>query len=449
MRQFLSGAIVLLAAIAFMAPKANATNGHQLMGVGAYANAMGGAVTAAPYDTTTAVSNPAGMVLIDKKADFNFEGFMPTRTADFKGAGGQDNQGGSPLYLVPAAGWVGPVNDTGDLVFGGGMFLVSGMGVDYDTINSIPFSAAYGDYTPWKANLYSQYQFWKLAPTLAKKVNDNLSVGVALNIDYQQMAFKNWFTDPNNSANYMGADLSRAVGTLGYGVTVGAVYKVNDMISFGATYISEQNFGDMEYRLSAGDVAFPTGQGTAIVSGDGTYKMKMNFPQQIAIGLALKPMENLKITADYKWINFKKTHESIDLKGDYAVVSQTTGQMVGAASALPLAFGWDDVSVIAVGAELKATDGVTLRAGYNHGNSPIKEEDVFNNLVFPAIVEDHLGLGVDFKLAHGWGLGLSYVKAFKKEITGSGDLMGQTSGAKIALEETSFILAISYNYGAK
>ncbi len=439
-------ALILLAALALLASPASATNGHQMMGVGAYQNSMGGATTAAPYDTTTTVANPAGLALINKRADMNFEGFMPARTADFTGAMGQSDQGGSPLYLVPAVGVVGSP-DGSDLAIGGGMFLVSGMGVDYSTINSIPFSAPYGDYTPWKANLYSQYQLWKLAPAMAKKINDNLSIGVALNVDYQQLGFKMKYFDPNNSANYMGADLSRAVGAMGFGATVGAIYKVNDMVQFGATYTSEQSFSDMEYRLSAGDVAYPTGQGTAIVSGNDTYKMKMNFPQQIAVGVAITPVESLKITADYKWINFKNTHDKIDLTGAYALVSQTTGAVVGSTNALPLTFGWDDVSVIAVGVEYKVSNATTLRAGYNHGNSPIKQEDVFSNMIFPAVVEDHIGLGADFMLGNNWELALAYMKAFKKEVTGSGDMMGQTSGAKLALEESSATLGISYNFG--
>jgi len=431
-----------------------------MIGVGAYQKSMGGATTAAPYDTTTAVSNPAGLALIQKRADFNFEGFMPTRTADFKSMGGEDNQGGSPIYLVPAVGWVGPIQDQDDFVFGGGMFLTSGMGVDYSTINVAPFNAVMSqimgqtptDMTMWKGNIYSQYQFWKLAPALAKRINDNLSVGASLNIDYQQMGFKQKFFDPNNAANYMGYDLSRAVGALGFGITVGVIYKVNDMFQVGATYISEQSFSDMEYRLSAGDVLTPPdGMGNALVNADGTYKMGMNFPQQVAVGVAVTHVEKLKITADFKWINFKSTHDSIDLKGDYAVVNSQTGPTGQMKKSAPIPFGWDDVMVYAVGVEYQATPMVTLRAGYNHGDSPIKEEDVWNNMAFPAIVQDHLGLGVDLTLGNHWNLGFAYMKAFKKELTGKKDMtvLGQTlsSGAKASLEEQSLMLSLAYNFG--
>ena len=437
-------ALVFLGAFTLLASPALATNGHQLAAIGPYQAGMGGATTAAPYDSTTIISNPAGIALINPRADMNFEAFMPVRTADFTGAGGQSDQGGSPLYLIPSVGIAGGIDGT-DWAIGGGLFLVSGMGVDYSSINSIPFGAQGGDFTPWKANLYSQYQLWKVAPAVAKKINDNLTLGAALNLDYQQMALKMKYFDPNSS-NYMGADISRAAGAMGFGFSAGAIYKVNDMIQFGATYTSEQSFSDIEYRLSAGDVAFPNGLGSAIVSGNDTYKLKMNFPQQAAIGVAITPVETLKITADYKWINFKSTQEKIELKGNYALVSQTTGAVVGSTNALPIAMGWDDVSVIAVGVEYKVAPGATLRAGYNHGNSPIKEEDVFNNLALPAVAEDHIGLGADFRLGSNWELSLAYIKALKKEVTGKADMMGQTSGAKIALEGASLTLGVAYNF---
>ncbi|HLE40730.1 MAG TPA: aromatic hydrocarbon degradation protein, partial [Nitrospirota bacterium] len=115
-----------------------ATNGHQLSAVGAYQEGMAGATTAAPYDSSTSISNPAGMAMIGNRTDFSFMTFFPSRQTAF-GLGGGTTEGGSGMYLVPAIGWTAPVNDRGDLFFGGGMYGVSGMGVDYDTV-SAPFA---------------------------------------------------------------------------------------------------------------------------------------------------------------------------------------------------------------------------------------------------------------------------------------------------------------------
>ncbi len=428
-----------------------ATNGHQMIGVGAYQKGMAGAVTAAPGSTATAISNPAGMALIGTKADFSFEGFMPTRSVDFTASGGQKTEGGSDLYLVPAVGWVGPVDGRDDLYFGGGMFWLAGMGVDYDTIDSIPFNAQMGDFTPWKANLFTQYQFAKLAPTLAKKINDRLSVGVSLNIDYQQLSFKQKYTNPGNPAQYVGADLSKPEGALGFGATFGVIYKVNDLVQVGATYITEQAFQNMEYRLSQGDIVFPDGRGNAFVNSDGTYKWKMNFPQQFAMGAAITPNDRLKVTADVKWINFSATHDDQQsLDGNFALVSMATGQPVGQAGSMPLQFGWDDMWVFAVAAEYVFTPMVTARVGYNHGDSPIGEEDVFNNAAFPAIVEDHFTAGVDVSLGDHWMVGLAGMIASENKLTGVNDLgPGQSSGTTVSLKQTSLLLSITHNFSNK
>ncbi len=50
----------LLAAVAFTLPGYGlATNGYQLIGIGAYQKSLGGAVTANPGSAMTAVTNPA------------------------------------------------------------------------------------------------------------------------------------------------------------------------------------------------------------------------------------------------------------------------------------------------------------------------------------------------------------------------------------------------------
>ncbi|MFW5909896.1 MAG: aromatic hydrocarbon degradation protein, partial [Thiohalospira sp.] len=64
------GSVAAATAVALALPAtASATNGYQLIGAGAYQKGMGGAVTAAPQSAMTAISNPAGMAAIGKRAD--------------------------------------------------------------------------------------------------------------------------------------------------------------------------------------------------------------------------------------------------------------------------------------------------------------------------------------------------------------------------------------------
>ena len=425
-----------------------ATNGYQLMGIGSTQKGMGGAVTAAPEDAMTAITNPAGMAVIGNRADFNGEAFMPERSVDFKklnsalGGPGEETSGGSELYGIPAFGWTAPAFGRDDVFFGGGMYATAGLGVDYDIINA---GSVFGD-----ADMYSSIQLWKMAPTLAWKVNEQLALGVSLDFDYQQVEFYEVF----NAASLGGLDLAlpRATGVYGGGVSLGAIYKVNDMVSVGASYISKQWFPDMKYRNGSVN-NFPDGDNLAYSNG-GTYKLDMDFPQQAAIGIAIKPMDALTLEADVKWINWKSTHDEVELSGDFTTVNTLSQAVNPNAKSIDLPFGWDNQVVVALGARYAVNKDLTLRIGYNWAESPIDEKDVFNNVVFPAIVEQHLGLGLTYNLGDHWALSGSYMKAFKEDLTGKKDVpqafqnlgFAASSNTKISLEETSIGAQISYRF---
>jgi len=81
-----------LIACCAITPAVHATNGYQLIGIGAYQKSLGGAVTAKPGSAMTAITNPAGMARIGKRADFSMEMFMPERFVDFTALGGEKNE---------------------------------------------------------------------------------------------------------------------------------------------------------------------------------------------------------------------------------------------------------------------------------------------------------------------------------------------------------------------
>ncbi len=408
-----------------------ATNGHQLSAFGAYQQGMGGAVTAAPYDATTAITNPAGMATIGSRTDFSVEMFFPDRRLSFEGGGSTD--GGSGTYLVPAVGWTAPVNEKGALFFGGGMYGVSGMGVDYDTVSAPFMSMMLPGWDPGSsmAHLYSQYQFWKMAPTLAWKT-EKLAVGLALDMDYQAFGFKNIFTGTAGggaTAVKYGMDLSELQGAYGYGATIGFLYQPAPAFSVGVSYASKQNFTAFKWRLSDGDVDLTAGGGPK--SRDGIYAMELDFPQQAALGIAVRPFRRLLWTADVKWINFSDTYDKVALKGNF------TG-----ANEVILHFGWDDVWVYATGLQLDVTPNLAIRAGFNYSTSPIDRADpqeIENNLVFPAIVRRHVSGGFTYRFGRNWEMTLAYMKAFKEEMTGE-------SKTRISLEEQAADLEVSYRF---
>jgi len=429
------GLVALLAGLA-LSPLAHATNGYQLIGVGAYQKSLAGAVTANPGSAMTAVANPAGIARIGRRADFSMEAFMPEREVDFSRLGGASEDSSVELYGIPAIGWTAPVHDNSPVYFGGGMYGTSGMGVDYPATRIM--AANPGIPSPdvdWDG--YSGIAFWQMAPALGWNVNDRLTVGAAVLIDYQSVAFKQRMMADTNAdgvgdtvmSNF---DLSRSASAFGMGFSLGALYDISPSVTVGAYYKSEQAFDPLEYNLSQGDItAFDANTGTSTPLPGGRYELDLDYPQQLSLGVAVRPTDALTVSFDLRWIEWSATMGKLAVKGP--------------AGDIPMDPGWDDQTVYALGVAWAATDRLNLRAGYNFAEAPFDEDEVSRNLILPAIVEEHYTVGADYRFNGHWDLGFHYMLVPEKRMRApSNDPM--LPGAAISLAERSFGMNIGYRF---
>jgi long-chain fatty acid transport protein len=458
--RILSAALVACGAIG-LTTTAHATNGYQLIGIGAYQKGMGGAVTANPGSAMTAITNPAGMAAIGSRADYSMELFMPERTTDFTGTdtnpavatSGDKVESDAEAYGVPAVGWTAPVSDGSDFYFGGGMYGTSGLGADYavtefgnqqarDPNTGQPVEGPQMDFSG-----YSNIAFWQAAPTLAWKASDRLKLGISANLDYQQVAFQQSLTgarDRNNNPFNINFNLAKSAQTFGYGVSLGALYDVSEMVTVGVSYKSPQEFSESEFNLRENDIQnFPNGNGGLTNAQGGTYELDLDYPQQAALGVKFQPVDRLKVSADIKWIEWSETLGKLKVTGDFDN---------GNAALDP---GWDNQVVYAVGVDFEAIPNkLNLRAGFNYAETPIEKQDVFSNLIFPAMVESHFSVGASYRINDHWDLSFAYMKAFENDETGRGDVpeglqnagFGADSGTKIDLEEDSYSLNLGYRF---
>ena len=119
------------------------------------------------------------------------------------------------------------------------------------------------------------------------------------------------------------------------------------------------------------------------------FVSSMDMPAQLGIGVALKPIDNWTFAGDVKHIAWSKV----------------TG--IGGKQPAQGGFGWNDQVIVAVGMAHNLTDWFTWRLGYNYGKSPIDENHVFANFLFPAITEHHLTAGVSAKIGPRYEVGAS------------------------------------------
>lgn len=360
-----------------------ATNGDNLIGVSPASRGMGGIGVGMPVGPTdTIFRNPAWMSYY-KGFNMSFGGilFFPEVKAKFNNASDTSK---SKMFVVPEVGIVHQIN--GKLTFGIGAFGVSGMGVDYRDNAGL-------------LNMHTNFQFMRVIPTLAYKVNDAISVSGAVHLAYGSLDMGAKLCDdlfsPTTCWNAGGGQSQ----TFGIGAQLGIAYNMGDFVYAGLTYQSPVN---MTYKR-----VFDS-------NGDGQFEnFKLTQPLELALGVGVKPMDNLKMGMDIRWINWKRA------KGYKH-------------------FQWKDQWVIALGGEFKPMQKLALRAGYNFGRSPIRggakdttpnkripnfavpfsdfQIAMFNLIGFPAITEHHITLGLGYEFTKNFGIDLAYKHAFNKKV---------------------------------
>jgi len=355
-----------------------ATNGSNLIGVSPASRGMGGIGVGMPVGPTDTIFRNSAWMSYYKGFNVSFGGilFMPEVKAKSNITGTEASATSqSKMFVVPEVGIVNQINDK--LTFGIGAFGVSGMGVDYR--NNVDFEHA-----------HTNFQFMRVIPTLAYKVNDAISVSGAMHLAYGSLD--------------LGVGQSQ---TQGIGAQLGVAYNIGDFVYAGLTYQSPVN---MTYKRVNFD------------EDDGTYKdFKLTQPQELAFGVGVKPMDNLKVGMDLRWINWKGAKGYKELQ-------------------------WKDQWVIALGGEFKPTQKLALRAGYNFGKSPIRggvkntDEDfliaVYNLIGFPAITEHHITLGLGYEFTKNFGIDLAYKHAFNKKVRAtdsSGTIFVEAQNAQNAI----------------
>ena len=432
--------VVLCTSLTGFAQSSFATNGYQLIGIGSYQKGLAGAVTANPGSAMTAITNPAGMARIGKRADFSMEMFMPDRYVDFTGSPtgfGERKDSEATQYGVPALGWSAPVDDGSEVYFGGGIYGTSGLGTDYPLTQMAQATPLPSPDMYFEG--YSSLQFWQMAPTLAWNVDKKLSLGASLNIDYQSVSLRQAFiadttADGIADTKMMNLDLSRTAQAFGFGLTLGALYDINDQLTVGASYKSKQQFSDMKYQLSHGDIQDQTGNlpltGCAgNICPAGTYTLELDFPELISVGIAYKPVKQLTLSLDVKLIKWSDTLDILKISGPNGMT-------------LNMPAGWDDQTIIAVGVNYAVNDKFNLRAGFNQSDAPIKNADTDSNYILPAVTTTHFAFGGDYHLSKYWELGFHASKAQDETLTSP----NPNSAAKIGLGITTVGINIGYHF---
>lgn len=372
-------------------------NGLNLNSLGTKALTMGGAFVGLADDFSAVYWNPAGIAQF-KKQYFGFYGTDIIPSTKYKmdalipGIGSVtlvNAKSPTKHYLAGLAAYYRPITE--NLVAGIGVYVPSGLGAEWDgeDFTLISMNTAY----EWK----SKIGMVTISPAIAYKVNEQFSIGAALNINYAKFNVKT-----HAGSAELGIDIGQYDESLngwGYGATIGILFKPIERLSAGATLrtASTINFsGDITISKINLIVDIPT-----TTSAD----REVTWPMWIAAGVAYKPIDELTVTADIQrtiWseIDVMKTTYEHPL---WALIVDEERPM-----------HWDNATQIRFGAEYRM-DSLAFRGGYYWDPSPAPDRTM--NVLLPNYDYHVFTLGLGYNLD---GLqvdfGIEYLRGKERDV---------------------------------
>jgi long-chain fatty acid transport protein len=408
---------ILATAIAtlFIAPAAFATNGTNMTGVSAQANAMGGTGTAAYFGAENVIINPA-MIGKVQGTEFAFGGtlFKPSVSNDgLMGNTTSKANSSADTFMIPTISLASRINE--NLTFGLGMYGTSGMGVNYKNATGAVGSLIAAQ---------SQLQIMRIVPTIAYNTA-NAGVGFSPIIQYGALDINYDSTGLPGGGN-KGSGVSS---DLGYGFTLGGYYDLSKQFTLGAAYTSAINM-NYKNQLSTAGAGFNL-----------TLDDHLEQPAEVKVGAAYT-MGNIMLTGDLKQIRWSEAKGYKD-------------------------FNWQDQNVIALGLKYSGT-GYWVGVGYNKADNPIKAmnasaaglpgtynggaTNMFNNVFFPATTENHFSFGGGYDLTKSVSLDAAVVYA--PQVTTTVDTTAVTTamlgaGAPTSSSNTTSHSQMAYTVSAR
>ncbi|WP_161958670.1 OmpP1/FadL family transporter [Ferruginivarius sediminum] len=408
---------------------AQATNGYFQHGYGTASKALAGAGAALSLDAVAPSVNPAGIAFLGNRVDFGLTAFNPERSVDVEGAPTQPAnlltpgkvESDRPWFPIPNGGITYRVDDR--LALGLALYGNGGINTDYPAFGRTCPNPLGGPAVPGKgvfcggeAGVDLTQVF--LSPTAAYEFLDGWAVGVSPILAAQSFeakglgAFAPMSKDPASLSDN-GHDMS-----YGAGVRLGIQGAVTDWLRVGASYrtrVEMSKFDDYD----------------GLFAEDGDF----DIPPSWTVGTALRPVEGLWILADFQQIQYDEV----------AAVSNEfpAGTQLGAENGP--GFGWETMNVVKLGLQWRASEKLTLRAGYSTTDQPIPDDQLLFNILAPGVVEDHFTAGFGYRFSESWSVDASALYAPKVDVSGA-NATDPAQDVEVELSEFSATIGVTYRY---
>jgi long-chain fatty acid transport protein len=420
---------------------ARAQFGVVLSGAGANNRSMGGASTAAPLDASGALYwNPAGITGLEgSELGFGLEVLYPqsklssSLSANSFGPGippvplaGSDRSNPG-VFVLPTIGLVYQPEDS-CWVYGLGLFSAGGFAVNYPGSTTNPILTPQAPNGLGLGAVSAELQVFQLAPTIAYRLTDRLSVGFAPTLSLAHLTADPAFLAPPDDANKDGfatyEDATHGRLEAGGGFQVGIYYITESCWHLGASFKSPQWFETFRYN-SRDELGQPR-----------NVQFQFNYPMMTSIGAAYTGFQQWTLAADFRYIDY---HNATGF--DQSGFDPTTGAVRG--------LGWDSIFAAAFGAQYELTPCCSLRLGYTYNTNPIRGDRSMFNVASPLVLENTIYMGASYKLTPTFTVSLAYAHAFENSVTGPittpfGAVPGSTVESSAAADTIVFGATIKF-----
>ena len=326
----------------------------------AQGNSYAGAAAAAE-DASTVWFNPAGMMKLDSN-QIVVAGHFISPSSTFTNQGSTNADGTDLLganddagidAFVPNFYWVTAIND--EIKFGLGINAPFGLKTEYNDTWVGRYHAVESDLKTVNFN-----------PSLAFQLNEQLSVGVGLNIMLVDVTltsaidFGALLNSPGAADGFgdLEGDNLNGVDGLTYGLNMGLMYDITPKTTLGIAYRTEMDIdveGTAKFKV-------PTAAAPVLSSGafqpSGALKASITLPQSFSVSIA-HDYEVLTVLADITWTGWSSFDElRIEYENPAQPDSVTTED-------------WDDTFRYSIGLDWRQSEKLTLRTGIAYDETAI------------------------------------------------------------------------------
>ena len=394
---------VLIAA----SPAANA-GGLGIREQSAYGEGTSYAGVAAGGDLSTMFWNPAVMTqFAGIQSSSTYAGILPY-SSHFPSAGSTFAGPPFPGPLSPLPGTAPPQAGTGNT---SNAALLPGTTVSYQINQNLwvglsfnsPFGLSVSFPENWVGRDYgasdSNLTTYNVTPSVAYRINDWISIGAGMQIQYANLSFQHGLTAQfPQPATPLGlvpspVDAKLSANGWGYGFTAGVTLTPTPATVIGLGYRSgiDQKF--------SGTLTLPP----PALGGPGALpaNLTINAPSILSLGLRQRIDPQWTLLGTVEWTNWNRIGTSV------------ISTPLPPSPFLTLPFQWKDGWLFSIGAEYKASDRLSLRTGFGYEISPVTDQ-----VRMPVIPDNDrfwASIGASYQIWRGLVANLAYSHIFFRD----------------------------------